>query len=263
MASRLYKAQGVVLRRRPLGEADDVVAFCSPTRGRFDAVARGIRKSKRSAPGRLEPFTEVHLLVAHGRTLDVISQAQVVRARPALVRDLDRLARGLYVLELYEGTAHEDAAEPSGHVAEVAASVVFRSLVRALDELENAAADADLVCRRAELRLLTVLGFAPQIDACVRCGASSSLVSFSLQDGGMVCKACTADVRHARRISVGCRDLLHALRLPPLEEAERRWRQIGPGVHREAEALLGAHLDWHCPARLRSRRFVESLRGLS
>lgn len=244
-----HKVEGVVLRRRPLGEADDIVTLLSPTRGRYEAVARGARKSRRASSGRLEPFTQVHLLVSGGRSLDTIGQAQVLRARPALLGDLDRLARGLVVLELYDRIAEAEAGER-----------VFRTLVRALDELE--VGDVDLACRRAELRLLTVLGCAPRLESCVQCADAGALTAFSPVSGGALCAPCRPAHERVRRLSAAARALLLSLRAPALEEAARWWNDFPSGVRAEAEGVLAAHLDWHWPARVRSRRFLGDVRAL-
>lgn len=260
MAAGVYKAEGIVLRRRPLGEADEVIGFLSPTRGRFDAVARGVHNSKRAASGRLEPFTHVRLLVAHGRSLDIISQTKVVRVRSGLLGDLDRLARGLYILELYE--RNTEMGTPSGGSGDTRDwDRLFRSLLRALDEIERDV-DPDLVCRRAELRLLTVLGCAPQVDVCVLCGRSDGLAVFSAASGGFLCASCQTSCPHSmRRVSGGCRALLSSLRAPQLDEVVRSWQQNEPRIRGEVEGVLIAHLDWHWPHRLCSRRFVDVLRA--
>ena len=242
------KVEGVVMRRRPLGEADDIVTFLSPTRGRFDAVARGVRKSRKATAGRLEPFTHVRLLLAAGRGLDVVGQVEVMRARTGLVNDLDRIARAFCVLELYD------------HIGEASAGErLFRTLLRALDELETA--DPDLASRRAELRLLTVLGCAPHLETCVQCQAATDLSSFSPQSGGVLCSACATQHSRVRRLSPGGRALLLSLRSPGIDEATRWWSEFTPGMRLEVEGLLASHLDWHWPQRVRSRGFLDDLRA--
>lgn len=243
------KVEGVVLRRRPLGEADDIVTLLSPTRGRFDAVARGIRKSKRSSSGRLEPFMHVQLLLSNGRSLDVVGQVQVQKARPLLMTDLDRLAGGIYLLELYDRITEAEAGER-----------IFRTLVRALDELE--AGDVDLACRRAELRLLTILGCAPRLETCVQCDRADDLTGFSVTSGGALCAICRPQHERVRWLSAGGRALLLSLRSPGLLEATRWWSDFPNGIRAEVEGVLAAHLDWHWPSRVRSRRFLGDVRAL-
>jgi DNA repair protein RecO (recombination protein O) len=96
---RVYRAEALVLRRRNIGEADSVFTFFGPERGRFEAVARGVRKARSRMRGHLEPLTHVEVLVARGRTLDVLTQAETVHAYRGLRENLDHLPRALYCAE--------------------------------------------------------------------------------------------------------------------------------------------------------------------
>ena len=46
MTERIFKAEGLVLRTRPLGEADRLITLLTLEEGKFIAVARGARKIK-------------------------------------------------------------------------------------------------------------------------------------------------------------------------------------------------------------------------
>src|SRR5699024_9604182 len=41
-----------------------------------------------------------------------------------------------------------------------------------------------------EMKLFNKGGFAPVVDSCVNCGRSDELTSFSIQEGGVLCKYC-------------------------------------------------------------------------
>lgn len=169
--SRLFKSLVLVLKRRPLGEADEIVSLLSPDRGRFEAAVRGSRRSASPLVGRIEPFTELSGLFARGRSLDHLTQAEVHCARPALHRDLERLLLASYLVDLVGG------ASPPGEPC----PELYGLLVQALDNLQ--AAPTPLLCRWVELRLADLLGYAPQLEACALCGASDP-GWFSAESGG-------------------------------------------------------------------------------
>ena len=60
-----------------LGEADRIVTLLTRDHGKIRAVAKGVRRTKSRFGGRLEPFMRVSLLIAEGRSLDVISPSRV------------------------------------------------------------------------------------------------------------------------------------------------------------------------------------------
>ena len=87
---RVYKTQAIVLRQRKLGEADKIVTLYSSHGGKIDAVAKGIRRTKSRMAGHLEPLTLGSYLLAEGRDLDILTQAETIDAFPRLRADLDR-----------------------------------------------------------------------------------------------------------------------------------------------------------------------------
>ena len=76
----LYRDEGVVLRTSKLGEADRIITILTRGHGKIQAVAKGVRRTKSRFGARLEPFMRVDVLIAEGRSLDVVSQAEAVAA---------------------------------------------------------------------------------------------------------------------------------------------------------------------------------------
>ena len=98
-----YRDDGVVLRTQKLGEADRIITLLTRHNGRVRAVARGVRRTKSRFGARLEPFTHVDVMVHPGRTLDIITQAEVIRAYgTALVSDYPKYTAGTAMLETAE-----------------------------------------------------------------------------------------------------------------------------------------------------------------
>src|SRR6516165_1040772 len=98
-----YRDDGVVLRTQKLGEADRIITLLTRQNGRVRAVAKGVRRTKSRFGARLEPFTHVDLLIHPGRSLDVITQAEVIRTYGAqLASDYPRYTTGIAMLETAE-----------------------------------------------------------------------------------------------------------------------------------------------------------------
>lgn len=245
--SRLYRLEGIVLRRRPLGEVDELVTLLSPSRGKVDAAARASRKPGSRMVGRLEPFTWLHLMLARGRTLDRIAQADVRRAWPGLRKDLDRLVWGSYLLELFSNCV------PHGWEADEAeARPFFFLLVEALEALEGGAA-GDRLCRWAELRLMGHLGYAPELDRCVGCAAALPVSKggwFVPSAGGVCCAGCAPGSWHRRLLSPAALASLRHLRDCRLQGA--LGLHLEPEAAEEVDGALRAHLLEHWPGHLRS-----------
>jgi DNA repair protein RecO (recombination protein O) len=100
---QVYRDDGVVLRTQKLGEADRIVTLLCRQNGRVRAVAKGVRRTKSRFGARLEPFTHVDLMIHPGRSLDVITQAEAIRAYgPPLAADYPKYTAGAAMLETAE-----------------------------------------------------------------------------------------------------------------------------------------------------------------
>ena len=159
----VYRTEAIVLRQRPLVDADKVCVLFTPLHGRIEAVAKGVRRTRSHLAGHVEPLTRSRFLLAKARSLDIITQAETIDAFPALHDDLDRLSRGLYAAELVDRFT-----DSAGDVAGL-----YRLLLDTLHRVETADSP-DLPLRWFEMRLLDDQGYRPQLQHCVRCEAPSA-----------------------------------------------------------------------------------------
>ncbi|MDA8396641.1 MAG: DNA repair protein RecO [Actinomycetota bacterium] len=172
----LYSEHVVVLRTWKLGEADRIVSMFGARSGKIRAVAKGVRKTKTKFGARLEPISYVNVQCWKGRELDIVTQAESIELFPGIKRDLERLRKGLAMVEVIEELAAEGGADFE----------IFRLLVRALKRLEEG--DSPYLLSGYLWRLLQVEGMAPQLTECAECGKEGEgLQVFSAAAGGMVC----------------------------------------------------------------------------
>jgi DNA repair protein RecO (recombination protein O) len=247
---RVYKTEGIVLRRRNASEADSVFTLFARDMGKFDAVARGIRKARSHMRGHLEPLCRVRVLVAHGRTLDVFSQAEAIDSYRAIRDDLDRSAVALYCAELIDRFAPEREKLPELYDL-------------AVELLEGLDAGAPLhIARGFEARLLAASGYDLQMDGCASCAAKlpEGEVWFSPSGGGFLCTACRAGGGSGRALSLRAAKVLRYARSAAL--ASLATVRIDDALHREVEAALGDAVRFALEAEPRSARFVHEVADL-
>jgi len=179
--ARTYKTRGVVLRGRPLGEADRIFTLFTSARGKLDAVAKGVRRPKSQLSGRLEFGNECELGMHRGRSLDVIVSADILHAPWSRLVEPERYAVASVVAELIDAFCEPDLALPDAY-----------TLLTGMIEAVERSAQPRALLPRFSLRLLDVLGLAPPWDACVRCGRGlgSGAAWLDAQAGGPIDDAC-------------------------------------------------------------------------
>ena len=98
--SRTYKATGINLKSMPMGESDRLLTVLTREYGLVQVLAMGARKHNSSLAGRSGLFVVNQLLIAKGKSLDKLTQAETLESYPGLAQDLRRLTASQYLAEL-------------------------------------------------------------------------------------------------------------------------------------------------------------------
>ena len=77
---KLYKTEAIVLRQRRLGEADRILTLFTPTYGKLEVKAKGVRKTTSRMSGHLQPLTRCVLQMVQGHVGDIVTGARRWRA---------------------------------------------------------------------------------------------------------------------------------------------------------------------------------------
>ncbi len=248
---RVYKTEAIVLRSMNLGEADRVLTVLTPRLGKLRVIAKGVRRTRSRIGGALEPFSDVQLVLAVGRTFDVVTSSSLEDPHLGLRNDLHSTAAAWYVVELADRFC-EGAAD--SHEA-------FRLLAQALSGLDAPPDEVtrEVVARWFELHLLGAMGFRPELTACLECGAAIEPEgnAYSPVGGGVICSQCAQAASGARPISTDALKVMRHLQRSPLVGVLRL--RLSPTLHREVERLLHATVSAVLERELRSRDFLDEV----
>lgn len=184
----------VVLRRADYRENDRMLTLFSPTLGRIDALSRGCRRQKSPLMAASEVFCAgEYVLYTAGERMTVVS-CQVQDTFYPLRSDFDRLAHGMYALELCAAAVQPDQENER----------LFLLLLRSLAHLAYSEIEPKRVTSVFLMGLTSLIGFRPHVGRCARCGApvapvaaqgmaqDTPVAAFSAEDGGVLCTACGA-----------------------------------------------------------------------
>ena len=147
---KTYRSETVILSYTPLDEADLLVTMYTKDRGKVRAVGKGARRSTSKLVGHLEPLTVVNMSLINGRSMDIISQAEVIQSFSSLKEDLTGISKGLYLAEMIDGFGSENS--PSPHL--------YQLMIDTLTVLQ-ADSSLEMPLRFFEFHLLQVSGLMP------------------------------------------------------------------------------------------------------
>lgn len=204
------------------------------TRGKLDAVAKGVRRTKSHFAGRLEFLTEASLTLHVGRSLDVITGATILHSEWERLVEPPAFGAASVVAELIDAFCEPDLAQPE-----------IYALLRAVLPALAGAAEPRALLPRFELRLLDALGVAPALEDCVRCGGAFESEAWLDPDaGGLVCGACQprGDAGRLQATEIANLRALAAPRGGASGAASPATMLAVPTVARAVDALVSYHL---------------------
>lgn len=218
----IISTRAVLLRAHDYSETSRVMRYFTEDHGIVGVMARGIRKRSAKGGASAGLFEEVMLTLQMkpGRDLQTLREATGLRARPGLGRNPLALAAASVLGEILL-RHHGEEGSPSLYVR----------LGEALDQL--AATPMQLVPGALLVQgwgLVTELGFQPELDHCVSCGAdlgdggmdadaakAHGMGRMDFNAGGMRCGACSEGFA-GPRVGPGARRQLHGLLLGRVPE---------------------------------------------
>lgn len=151
-APHIYKVEGVILKRRNVGEADRILTIFTKEYGKLRVIAKGIRRiTSRRAP-HLEVFGRALIMLHRGKSLDIVTEAELVDGYGQLRKDLTLVNIGYYYCELVDALLPEKQEHRD----------VYAQLTHAFMIL-NTGGNPDIYgeCEHFAIELLRRLGFLP------------------------------------------------------------------------------------------------------
>jgi DNA repair protein RecO (recombination protein O) len=107
MKPRGYTSEGIVLTRRNFGEADRILVLYTKNFGRISLLAKGIRRPKSKKRGHVEVFNKIKFQAVSGRSLDLITEAEVVEDFSEIRTSLKKISLAYYLMEVIGRITHE------------------------------------------------------------------------------------------------------------------------------------------------------------
>ncbi|KAB8314871.1 DNA repair protein RecO [Tolypothrix campylonemoides VB511288] len=236
--TKTYQATGINLKAQALGESDRLVTILTREFGLMRAVAPGSRKHNSCLGGRSGMFVVNELLIAKGRSLDKITQAQTVKSYPGLAKDLGKLAASQYLAEivLYQALSEQPQEELYELLNEHLSRLEMLPNTKAFDVLAHLS--------HGVFHLLALAGLTPEVQVCCLTGRSvipdltdpNWHVGFSIPTGGTVCLSAWEQFKQEMR-----QNLPHRSHSPAtVKEKASNYQTV---IHRQEIPVISSRLN--------------------
>ena len=235
----LVTVEGIVVGRRDVGENNCFLDILTSEYGVIEAVAHGLRKqgSKNASATGLFSYSVFCLNKTNLRYS--VNSTQPKYSFFGLSSDLKKLSLAVYFADVIKYTS---AAEQHG-------GDILHFFAITLYKLEQEKADCAVIKAVFELRIMSTLGFMPDLRACRSCGENArEKMFFSVDESNLFCGYCAEEIKDAGEETIELSPtLLHTMRYVVFSTVEKVYGFALSGITKTqfsefAEQYLLRHL---------------------
>ena len=182
----MLTVEGVVLKERLSGETDKFIDVLTKESGVLEISVKGARKINGKSGSSAQLFAYSRFCLDQRRNMWCLNSAEPIHIFYDLRNSLTKLSLASYfadILRFCIGTEKQN-------------SDIMRLFLNSLHYLENGQRSEPLLKAVFELRLMSEIGYMPDIVACRKCGVyEPDELFFSVSDGGFYCTDCFGNMQ--------------------------------------------------------------------
>lgn len=144
---RGIRLEGIILKRRNLGEADRILTVFSYQKGKISVLAKGVRKITSRRAGNVELLNRVTMYLHQAKTFLILTEAISLDTYQKLKGDLTLSTYAFHIMELVDKLTAENQEN----------RIVYEDLVNVLQRLSRN--PRQILVRAFEAKILSNLGF--------------------------------------------------------------------------------------------------------
>ena len=177
----LESTSGIVLKTFSYGETSKIIRCYTKDFGKISLIAKGVKTSKTLQTGYLEPINciSINLYYNSKRQLQIFSKAEFDQPFLSIKTSIKKLSYSFAVIELIDKTVN---GEESHHQ-------LFDLTKNILSAINDNKGKINILFWFFQLKLLSLLGFKPNLFNCSNC--QNSLNSANFLSGELFCIECS------------------------------------------------------------------------
>lgn len=250
-----YSARTLTLKATKLGESDLILTLLAEDGSLIKGVLKSARNPRSKNVGRGDVFMCGDLLLARGKSLDIISEVRVIESYKNLREEPERMLAASYISEVLLRIAQQDLLEPR----------LFDMSRSALDALSSSSIDSVyLITLSFLVKALALLGLRPALTHCVDCETMIDVADCSCPDlywsteaGGVICEDC-GDILSGQPIQPAAVAWILRLMMSPFTEVAEE--NMEPAAQRVVRQCMEDMFEYATGSRLKSSSLFWAMR---
>lgn len=174
------KVNGVVIAENNMGDFDKMLTILTPNLGKISCSAKGARRPKSQLMSGTQLMCFGEYMLFKGSDTYTLNSCETIEMFYNIRTDLDRLTYAMQVTKIISDVTTENQNSFN----------TMKLYLNTLYMFSESDKDLDFIISVFRIRLLKILGFAPNTRECVKCKEKENLKYFSIKDNGFKCEKC-------------------------------------------------------------------------
>lgn len=141
------KVEGIILKRKNLGEADRILTVLTHQRGKISILAKGVRRITSRRSGNVELLNRSLMYLHQGKSFLILTEASSLDTYEKLKSDLTLSTYAFHIIELVDKFTAENQEN----------QILYEHLVNILQRLSRN--PRQILIRAFEVKILSLMGF--------------------------------------------------------------------------------------------------------
>lgn len=201
----IIKTKGIILSEHNMGDFDKMLTILTPGMGKISCAAKGARRPKSSLLAGTQLLCFGEYLLYQGTSTYHINSCEIIEVFYKIRTDLEKLKYASHITKIISDVTTENQNNYK----------ILQLYLNTLYMISETEINLNFILAVFKIRLMTILGYAPNINYCVECKETENLSAFSLRYSGFLCSSCAKQDSGSIAISEGTKTALKYIVLAP------------------------------------------------
>ena len=207
---KTVKTKGIIIAEKVMSDFDKMLTILTPNMGKIECVAKGSRRPKSLLMAGTQFLCFGDYMLYKGGENYSMNSCETIELFYNIRTDLDKLKYAVYITKIINDVTTENQNNYK----------ILQLYLNTLYVISNTDKDLEFVTSIFRLRLLSIIGYRPEIEECKTCKEKENLTKFSIRDNGFKCTACGKQDKGAIDMSETTKD---AIRYIILSDAKKKY----------------------------------------
>lgn len=195
---KTVKTKGIIIAEHNVSDFDKMLTILTPNLGKIECLAKGSRKPKSLLMAGTQILCFGEYILYKGSDNYSMNSCEIIELFYKIRVDLDKLKYAAYITKIINDVTTENQNNYR----------ILQLYLNTLYVIAESDKNLEFITSIFRIRLMSIIGFRPQIEECVMCKTKETLEYFSIRDSGFKCKVCARQDGGAIEINETTKDAI-------------------------------------------------------